>query len=165
MSILLERKEARSVNRGNLVVMETEAGEARICLKTEREGKEYTHHYLVQIDPTPNEGYCLLYIDPEENILDCGIRPGFQLENPVDITTMNRSELGYIIETPAGTFLKVSEDPKMQKFCGYVNIHSGEIKRRQERNVKAAFPEWQAKIPDDGSIETFAMIYEALGQK
>lgn len=160
-----ERKEAQSVDCGNLVILEADGGKTLICLKAEREGKEYVHHYLIQLDPVPDEGYCLLYIDPEDELVDCGAPPAFELETPTDISTISRSDVGYIIETQAGVFLKVSEDPKMQKFCGFVDIRTGEIKRRQERNVKAAYPAWRAAGQNGDDPWPFPEIHTALGKR
>ena len=145
-----EDREASAITPGHVVLYRPEGGEPVACLKAEREGKEYIHHYLVQLDPVPEDGYCLIYVDPEQVLTVCAEKAEFTLNDPVALDAINRSDLGYIIETAAGVFLKVSEDPKMQKFCGYVDIRTGEVKRRQERGVVGFYPRWTAEVRVEG---------------
>lgn len=111
-----------------------------VFIKAERQGTEYIHHYLIQISPVPTEELALIYIDPEEELIDRGGQPTFDLaegENRTD------PDIGHIFENHQGTFLKVIEDPKSQKMFAFIDITNGDVKRRQERKVTTVYTSWQ----------------------
>jgi hypothetical protein len=109
-------------------------------LKAEREGAEYTHHYLIQIHPVKPIDLELIYIDPEENLIYWGGIPAFDLLCSKDY---KKPEIGHIFENETGTYLKVIEDPKSQKMFAFIDIRSGEVKRRQERNINTVYDTWK----------------------
>jgi hypothetical protein len=109
-------------------------------MKVEREGAEYFHHYLIQISPRKSIGLAMIYIDPEETLIDRGSIPTFKL---LSSESHQKPQVGQIFESDNGTFLKVMEDPKSLKMYAFINISSGEVKRRQERNINRVYDTWQ----------------------
>jgi len=116
-----------------------------LFIKVERQGKEYVHHYLVQVAPAPGQGMSLIYIDPDEPLLDfgamCAFDPGTAAASAIT------PEPGHIFATPKGMFLMVHEDPMSQKMFAFIDVTSGEVLRRQDRKVDAVHVEWLALPP------------------
>ena len=111
-----------------------------IFIKAERQGTEYIHHYLIQISPVPTEALALIYVDPEEELIYRGGQPLFELSTGED---RGDPDIGHIFKNHQGTYLKVIEDPKSQKMFAFVDITSGDVKRRQERKVTTVYSSWQ----------------------
>ena len=111
-----------------------------LYMKVEREGADYIHHYLVQISPLKSISLAMIYIDPEETLIDKGGIPTFEL---LSSEAHQKPQVGHIFESDNGTFLKVIEDPKSLKMYAFINIASGEVKRRQERNINIVYDTWQ----------------------
>jgi hypothetical protein len=109
-------------------------------MKVEREGAEYVHHYLIQVSPKKPVDLGMIYIDPEETLIDRGGIPSFKLLSP---EAHQKPQIGHIFKNDNGTFLKVIEDPKSQKMYAFINIASGEVKRRQERSINSVYSSWQ----------------------
>jgi len=143
-TLILQRRKAFEIQRGNAVI-HVEDGDALVCLKAEREGKEYVHHYLVVLDPAPEAGHGMIYIDPDDEVVDCGYVFAYEMTEGEmrGATAAERADVGDVFQNAAGLFLKVTEDPKSQKMFAFVNIHSGEVMRRQERGVTKVFQEWR----------------------
>ncbi|MCP5367258.1 MAG: hypothetical protein H6907_20700 [Hyphomicrobiales bacterium] len=153
----LQPTRAGSVACGNAVVVERD-GEFLICLKAERAGKEYVHHYAVPVDPGRAGELGMIYLDPEDALLDCGHPPCFAL----DAGESCPAEPGHIFENARGAFLKVVEDPKSQKMFAYVELSSGQLIRRQERGVAAVYRAWRITgLGRDGAI-TLEQVHGAL---
>ncbi|NQU58259.1 MAG: hypothetical protein HQ513_13565 [Rhodospirillales bacterium] len=114
-----------------------------VFIKAERLGTEYIHHYLIQIAPMQADGLAMIYVDPEEMLIDCGAAPHFEYS---DGESRDDPGIGHIFENSKGTYLKVIEDPKSQKMFAFIDISSGEVKRRQERHVKTVYVVWQVSI-------------------
>jgi len=127
------------VPRGHAVRRPGQAQPDTVFIKAERQGTEYIHHYLIQIAPVQADGLAMIYVDPEEMLIDIGLVPRFEFSAD---ETLISPEIGHIFETAKGTFLKVIEDPKSQKMFAFIDITSGEVKRRQERHVKTVFTAW-----------------------
>jgi hypothetical protein len=111
-----------------------------LYMKVERKGTDYIHHYLVQISPLKSIILAMIYIDPEVTLIDRGFIPTFEL---LSSEAHQKPQIGHIFESDRGTFLKVIEDPKSLKMYAFINITSGEVKRRQERNINKVFETWQ----------------------
>jgi hypothetical protein len=111
-----------------------------LYMKVEREGAEYVHHYLIQISPVKSVGLAMIYIDPEVTLIDRGGIPAFELLSPED---HKKPQVGHIFESDKGTFLKVIEDPKSLKMYAFINIATGEVKRRQDRNINMVYDAWR----------------------
>ncbi len=131
---------AHQVPRGHSVRRPGAEQADTVFIKAERQGTEYIHHYLIQIAPRQADGLALIYVDPEEMLIDCGGAPHFDFS---DGETRDDPDIGHIFENPKGTYLKVIEDPKSQKMFAFIDIASGEIKRRQERRVKTVYASWR----------------------
>jgi hypothetical protein len=111
-----------------------------LYMKAEREGAEYIHHYLIQISPVRPSELALIYIDPEEYLIDWASIPTFEL---LSSKVYKKPNIGHIFNNDNGTFLKVIEDPKSQKMFAFININTGEVKRRQERNINTVYDSWR----------------------
>ena len=140
----LERKPAVAIPAGNAVLVHRD-GACLVCLKAEREGKEYVHHYAVPLDPRPGPAHDMIYVDPEEELVDCGQPPAIALEGAADAMT---AAPGDIFSTRRGTYIKVIEDPKSQKMFGYVDVATGRIERRREKGLTAVYHGWRVDGPD-----------------
>ena len=71
-----------------------------LFIKAERAGKEYIHHYLIQVSPMKAEGLALIYVDPEELLFDTGCAPTFEYSNGDDRPD---PDIGHIFENAKGT--------------------------------------------------------------
>lgn len=136
----LALKRAFEIPCGNAVIIETE-DEAVVCMKVERAGKEYTHHYVVPLHPVTPETATLLYVDPEEEMVDCAVALAFDVtDEDADL----KPDVGHVLANHNGTFLKVREDPHSQKVVTYVNLETGAIHRRQEKKMDVVYRQWSA---------------------
>jgi len=144
----LRHKQAYAVAPGYALLLQRD-GETTVCLKAERAGKEYVHHYAVPLAPAPDGPLGMIYLDPEDAVIDCGQPVCFDLAETLGAP----AEPGDIFENPRGAFLKVVEDPKSQKMFGYVELASGQLIRRQERKVAAVYRGWRISgLGRDGGI-------------
>ncbi len=156
----LSKKKAYQIPSGTTVLHVMDGG-VIIGLKAEREGKEYIHHYVVPLDPHPADDMRLVYVDPEDELIECGGPAVFALADGAKPD--GRAEVGHIFRNGQGTFLKVIEDPKSQKMFAFVDIRTGEIRRRQERGVNEVFMDWRIEgmAMDGERTVTFAELREA----
>ena len=130
---------------GHAVNLPGNMGPGNIYMKVERKGADYIHHYLVQISPLKSISLAMIYIDPETTLIDRGVIPTFEF---LSSKVCQKPQIGHIFKSDNGTFLKVTEDPKSQKMYAFINIASGEVKRRQERKINTVYDTWQiTKIP------------------
>ncbi len=125
-------------------------GDGTLYVKAERQGTEYIHHYLVQVDPVPGPGVALIYVDPDDLLIDCNARPAFGLDA---IGEGVEPDVGDIFVNPKGVFLKVIEDPKSQKMFAFIDIATGDVRRRQDRKISGVHVDWRidALIDVDGT--------------
>jgi hypothetical protein len=161
--ITLKRRKAFEVPRGNAVIF-TGGGEAMVCLKTERQGKDYIHHYLVVMDPVPAAGFGMIYIDPEYELTDCGATFTYAMNEGVarGDTRSERAAVGDLLRNAGGLFLKVTDDPKSQKMFAFIDIHSGAVMSRQERGISAVFQDWRVSGLGVGGKENGAVTIDDL---
>lgn len=136
----LSKRPAHEIPCGHAVYRPDENDPKNVYMKVEREGAEYIHHYLIQINPSQSIDIELIYIDPEENLIDWRGIPTFDL---LCSKAYKKPEIGHIFKSDNGTYLKVIEDPKSQKMFAFIDINSGEVKRRQERNVNTVYDIWK----------------------
>jgi hypothetical protein len=156
----LLKKKAHQIPSGTTVLHVVD-GDTVLGLKAEREGKEYVHHYMVPLDPHPAQDMRLVYLDPEDDLIACGGAAVFALAEGVE--PAGWADVGHIFQNSEGIFLKVIEDPKSLKMYAFVDIRTGEIRRRQERGVNTVFMQWRAEGMDGGDARTvtFAQLREA----
>jgi len=155
--IRLEKKKAHETPRGTPVVMNLD-GIPVVCLKVERQGKEYVHHYVVPIDPSPRLETPLIYVDPDLVLHHWAGRLDFTLGGGAGAGP----EVGHIVTNAVGTFLKVIEDPKSQKMFAFVEISSGVVKSRQERGVTSVHLDWRVSGWGDGGAVGLDMLRDAF---
>lgn len=142
-------RQAYEIGGGAVVIRSTEDGHA-VCLKLDRIGKEYIHHYLIVLDPKPEGELELVYVDPEEKLFDCFATIDFDMGEAQDAEA-GAPEPGHAFENKDGHYIKVLDDPKTQKMFGFIEASSGLVRVRQERKVKAVHPNWtaRAKLKDE----------------
>lgn len=133
-------RQAHEIGCGALVIRSTADGHA-VCLKLDRIGKEYIHHYVIVLAPKPVGQMGLVYIDPEERLFDCFATLDWELGEANGQTP----EVGHAFANKDGQFIKVLDDPKAQKLFGFVEPATGLVRIRQERNLKSVHPHWKAR--------------------
>lgn len=141
----LKRSKAYETPPGAAVVMAVD-GVTVVCIKAERQGKEYVHHYVVPVDPSPGAETRLIYVDPEDDLHHGPERLEFSLAE--DAGDGARPQVGHVLRNAAGTFLKVIEDPKSQKMFAYIDLDSGAVKSRQERGVTSVHMNWSTTFEE-----------------
>jgi len=133
-------RQAHEIGCGALVIRSTEDGHA-VCMKLDRIGKEYIHHYVVVLDPNPQGKMELVYVDPEEKLFDCFATLDLEMGEACDAAP----EVGHAFENKDGHFIKVLDDPKAQKLFSFVEPATGLVRIRQERKLKSVHPDWKAR--------------------
>lgn len=147
-------RQAHEIGCGALVIRTTQDGHA-VCLKLDRIGKDYIHHYVVVLDPHPTSALELLYVDPEEKLFDCFATLDLELGPAQDIAP----EVGHVFENQAGHFIKALDDPKSQKMFGFVETATGLVRLRQERKIARVHPDWKARaVLKDEVVELADML-------
>jgi hypothetical protein len=131
---------AHKIPCGHAVHRPNDMDPKNLFMKAERMGAAYIHYYLIQISLVGSIDLALIYIDPEENLIDLGYNPTFDL---ICTKACKKPKVGHIFKSENGTFLKVIEDPKSQKMHAFIDISSGEIKRRQERKINVIYDTWE----------------------
>ena len=138
----LERKMAFEVPCGHAVLL-GDGPQTVFGMKVEREGRDFVHHYVVPLDPLPAGPLTLVYLDPEDSLVDCGGQVAFTF-GPRHEADRPAPAAGDVFETPAGVFLMVNDLPSSRKTHGFVDLGSGDLKRRQDRKATAVYDGWQA---------------------
>lgn len=102
-----------------------------LCLKAIRRGKGFLNHYLVPLEPLPGarDGMMLIYVDTDLALRDVSEVTALRC---TVIEGAESADVGDVVENPNGRFLKVRESYKDAFSLGYVELDSGEIKRRQD---------------------------------
>ena len=105
-------------------------------------------------------------MDPEDELHHWPGRLDISLDD--DAGDGAQPQGGHVLRKAAGTFLKVIEDPKSQKMFAFVELLTGAVKSRQERDVAGVYVEWRVTgLGDDGgdsgvvSPEALRMAFEA----
>lgn len=153
-------RQAHEIGCGAVVIRSTEDGHM-VCLKLDRIGKEYIHHYVVVLDPKPQGAMELVYIDPEEQLFDCFATLDLEPGEADDCTL----EAGHLFENKEGHFIKVLDDPKSQKMLGYVETATGLVRIRQERAVKGVHPNWKARAKFKDEVLELADLLKHFAEK
>ena len=133
-------QQAKDAANGHFVLVGLEGTET-LCLKGYRVGKEFLTNYLVPLDPLPcaRDHLALVYMDPEEALEDCAAKFAFDLGPAAEGTV---AEVGDVLINDKGRFLKVRDADSHLRHFAYMNLDTGEVMRRQERNVSAVHREW-----------------------
>jgi hypothetical protein len=101
-----------------------------VCLKVERLAKDHINHFLVPVDPVA-ETLALVYIDPDTEVTPVpGLSFAFE-DGPEGATPA----VGEAFSCAAGTFLKVMDDLQTQRLYAYVDLASGLVRLRMERQA------------------------------
>jgi len=156
-------RQAHEIGCGAVVIRSTQDGHT-VCLKLDRIGKEYIHHYVIVLDPKPMGEMELVYVDPEEKLFDCFATLELEFgtaENP----TNTPPEPGHAFENKDGHFIKVLDDPKTQKMFCFVEPATGLVRIRQERKLKSVHPNWTAKAKLKDDVLELAELLERFASK
>ncbi|MBI5165642.1 MAG: hypothetical protein HY985_17285 [Magnetospirillum sp.] len=122
---------AHQVAAGSFVMADLESGRT-LCLKVERISREHVNHYLVPLDPLGDRrGLMLIYVDPERMVT---VRRGIALVL-AETAAPAQPEVGDIFVTPRGPHLKVKDDPRAEKVFAYVELATGQVRPRMERDI------------------------------
>lgn len=162
---VLERKKILDIPSGSLVIIhhpDAPEDDVVVCLKIDRIGKEYMHYYLVPLEPLYDAPLQLIYVDPEDEVVDCAVGVVFDLGAGEDAQDV-RPEIGDIFVNESGTYLKIKDDPKTQKHLGYVDIEANLVRVRQERKMKSVHRNWRVSPSAESPAQarTFADLRRA----
>jgi hypothetical protein len=117
-------------------------GAAVLCLKVERHGRDYVNHYLIPLEPHGGRrALALVYIDPDHPLEPA---PGVALEFGEASTAF--PDIGDAFATPKGPHLKLRDEPKAQKVFAYVDLATGLIRPRMERQTQGVVA-WRVISP------------------
>ncbi|CAA7623639.1 hypothetical protein [Magnetospirillum sp. SS-4] len=119
---------AHRVPPGSLVTA-TVDGRAVLCLKVERPGRDYINHYLVALTAGRRD-LALIYIDPDTPL---AVAEGAAID--LGEASGGYPDIGDAFATPSGTFLKLRDEPKAQKTFAYVDLATGLVRPRMERQA------------------------------
>lgn len=153
-------RQAFEIRPASVVILETDQGRAAF-IKLERIGKEYIHHYAVQLHPRIDTALGMVYLDPEDTVFDTVLAADFDFGTATGEHSGPRA--GHAFENAKGHFIKVDEDPQSQKLYGFVECSTGIVRRRQERGIKAVYTQWSATASADGqtvSMEEVLLRFE-----
>ncbi|MBF0394156.1 MAG: hypothetical protein HQL38_15880 [Alphaproteobacteria bacterium] len=120
-------------------------GAVAVCLKAERAGKGHVNHYLVPLEPLDGglRAMRLVYIDPDSPVER---RAGALILGPL-AEGAAEAQVGDVLVTEAGeAFLKVLDDEQSQRLWAYVDLASGQVRRRRERHAAAGLRAWRLEI-------------------
>jgi len=151
---------AHEIGCGAIVIRGTEDGHT-VCLKLDRIGKEYIHHYVIELDPRAEGEMKLVYVDPDDNLFDCFATLDLDLGPATDGTP----EVGHAFENKDGHFIKVMDDPKSQKMFGFVEPATGLVRLRQERKLKCVHKDWIARAQLKDEVLELAHLLERFAAK
>ncbi len=146
---MAEEQQAVAIPRGT-VVRATVDGRVRTGLKAERVGVDFVHHYLAPLDRLdPRDDCFLLYVDPEQPMAILG-HPGSLDPETLELgaACAGRGHAGDMVRNPRGLWLKLCDHIKDQVSYAFVNVATGDVQRRQERDATAIHDQWQS--PDLG---------------
>lgn len=126
---------AEIVTNGHLVVYKLDNREV-VGLKGVRHGKDHVNHYFVPLESVANEPLTVVYLDYSAELRDCHDYFSLELEL-LEVNTV--IEVGAILSNATGTYLKAREPTKGVMSFVYVDLDSGELRRRQERQINALY--------------------------
>jgi hypothetical protein len=114
-------------------------GRRTLCLKVERVGKDHVNHFLIPVDPMGDRrNLGLLYIDPNDEVTAVeGVAFAFS-----DAEEGVLPNVGDAFSAEAGIFIKVRDLPSAKRFHTYVDIATGLLRHRVERNIGKVL-EWR----------------------
>lgn len=106
-----------------------------LCLNAVRQGKGFLNHYLVPLSAPlgAQDDLPLIYVDYNLSLVDASDRWTLDLVPAEDDTPRT----GRVLENRNGRFLKTVEPYKDAFSLAYVDIASGQVRRRQDRGVTA----------------------------
>ncbi|KAF0145473.1 MAG: hypothetical protein FD153_235 [Rhodospirillaceae bacterium] len=126
---------AETVAGGRLVLYRVNERDV-IGLKAIRHGKDHINHYFVPLEPVSSRPLTVIYMDYTAEVQDCHDHFALKLDL---FATRAPIEIGAILSNETGTYIKVREPTKGIMSFAYVDLGSGELRRRQERQINAVY--------------------------
>lgn len=122
-------------------------GTETLCLKAQRQSKDYVNHYLLPLAPLPAglRGMALVYVDP-----DTPLRAHDGGSVATNGEALANADVGDVVVTASGRFLKVFDTARADRHFCYVDLASGEVRQRQERAMTAAVA-WRINFTQDAA--------------
>ncbi|MEO5335498.1 MAG: hypothetical protein H7841_01195 [Magnetospirillum sp. WYHS-4] len=126
-------------------------GDGVVGMKLRQMAKDFVRHYLLPLEPLPAEGLKLVYLDPEDDLIDCGGPVRLSLGDARPPAADTRPA---VFRNARGTFLAaeqaaraytMSEAQRFYKAECFVDLASCEALSRQDRNISAVFPDWRVE--------------------
>ena len=132
---------ASEIQPGHAVVVEID--ETRIlCLKVQREAKNYMQDYVVRLEPPAVPEVILEYFDPEKEVADCGGPLVFKRDTASRRPTGIYAQPGDLVEAEDRLFLAVREKTKLHSFIAFIDVATGNAKRVRERAIESVYSDW-----------------------
>ena len=122
---------AESVSDGHFVLYRKMIG-----LKAVRHGKDHVNHYFLPLELSPEKQMTVTYLDFTEKVQDCHESFSLNLE---PLTIYTPVAVGDVLVNMTGTYIKACEKTKGIISFVYINLKSGELRRRQERQISAVY--------------------------
>lgn len=121
-----------------------------VCLKAFRRGKGFINHYVVPLDPLAGalESLEMIYIDAESPLLPAAPSFRLTLSSPLGVEGGSGADAicGGVVENTQGRFLKVREPYKGAFSLAYIDLETGEVKRRQQGGQQVAAYTWSLTL-------------------
>ncbi len=122
---------AHRVSPGSFVTASL-GGIPTLCLKVERHGRDFINHYLIALDPLADRrGMGLVYLDPDQEL---AVVEGAALV--LGELAAAFPDVGDVFSTPKGAYLKLRDEPKAQKVFAHVELATGLIRPRMDRQTQ-----------------------------
>jgi hypothetical protein len=139
-------RQAHEIPPGQAVVRPVDGS---VGMKVQQIAKDFVRHYFLPLEPMAAEGLKLVYLDPEDELADCG--------GPVRLSlgkgrAPGPGERGAAFRNARATFLAarqadreytMSEAQRFYKSELFIDLTSREVLSRQDRNVAEIFPDWK----------------------
>ncbi|VBB69595.1 hypothetical protein RIEGSTA812A_PEG_1068 [invertebrate metagenome] len=124
---------AETVPSGHLVLYRIRDRDV-VGLKAVRHGKDHVNHYFVPLELI--SPITVAYLDDTAPLHDCNDHFSLKLDQLVIEPPI---AVGTILANATGTYIKACEATKGIISFVYVNLDSGELRRRQERQISAIY--------------------------
>lgn len=147
-ALCFQLRQAHAIPPGQVVVRPSDGC---VGMKVQQIAKDFVRHYFLPLEPLGAEGLKLAYLDPEDELADCGGPVRFSLgqsQGP------GAGERGAVFRNGRATFLAaqqadreytMSEAQRFYKSELFVDLASREVYSRQDRNVVEVFPGWKVE--------------------
>lgn len=147
-ALSFDLRQAHAIPPGQAVVRPSDGC---VGMKVQQIAKDFVRHYFLPLVPMAAEGLKLAYLDPEDELADCGGPVRFSLGEG---RAPAAGERGVLFRNARATFLAaqqadreytMSEAQRFYKSELFVDLASREVYSRQDRNIAEVFPAWRVE--------------------